>query len=253
MVGMATSCVVLFTVFAVTGNLSTQTDRDITRIPINSAGRAAVEDVLYYLRGARVIDVASTATKIIASAPSYDPNAAGVTTGTSDTMTFEFDSTNQILWETITTSGGTVRKAIGRHSLAKNVQNAVFTYYGLQTFPLASFSNSTPSNQTFTLNNAWKTGTTPSVSLVVNGTSYTLPSATMPVSVDAAAGTVTVGNVPGGIGAVEIRYELTSGSSALSSVAQVNVKLRFLKKDSRQVDQTFTIAGSARLRNLLPS
>ena len=253
MVGMGTSCLVLFTVISVTANLSTQTDRDITRIPINSAARASMDDMLYYLRGARTVHAASTTTKITVSAPSYNPGAAGVTTGADDTMTFEFDSTNQTLLETITPAGGTVRKALSQHILAKNVQSVAFSYYGRQAFPLATYSYSGARSQTFTLDNAWKTGTTPTVAVMVNGVSYTVPSPTMTVTVGAATRTVTVGNVPAGTGTATVRYELAPVSGTLSAVAQVDVLLKFLQKDRQRVDQVFTIPGSARLRNSPPT
>lgn len=250
LVATGTSCAVLFTVFTVSGSLSKQTDKDATRIPISSTGRATVDNLLYYLRSTQSISAASTATKVIITAPSYDPNASVVTTGVADTITFEFDSSAKALYETVATSGGTVRKAISRHVLAKNVESMVFTYYARQTFPLASFSGSGADTQTFTLKNAWKTGTTPTVALTVNGVGYTVPSSTMILSADAATRTITVSNVPEGVGAAEIRYEAAPGSSGLSAATQVNVLLKLLKKDSRQVDQVFTIAGSARLRNI---
>lgn len=255
LVALGTSCTVLFTIMTVAASLSKQTDRDGTRMPINSAGRAAMDNILYYIRGTKTIDAASTATKVIVSAPSYDPAAAGVVTGSNDIMTFEFNSANKTLLETVTTSSGTVRKQLSQHTLAKDVQSVVFSYYGRQTFPLASFSNSAASSQTFILDNGWKTGTTPAISIVLNGASYTVPSAAMPVVIDPTTRSLTVSNVPGGVGAAEIRYELDTTSTVsnptpLSSATQINVKLIFMKKDSRLVEQSFTITGSARLCNI---
>jgi hypothetical protein len=259
LVACAITSMLIFTLLSIASAVAQSNDKQLVEIPLAGSGRTTIDEMLFQLRGAKAIlpsqtiggtKYVSDSDNIVFSAPAYNDKASDTSDvqlpgNTTDTVAFSFDAAKGNLYETIAPQAGSARKTRTKYLLARKVVDVTYTYYAHEHYHFAS-----PSilNKILSLKASWPPGSSPTVKVLVNGDA----AVNYLMNPDQALHLIALVNIPQGKTDVDIFYIVDGASGAtipFDVVTKVDATVTIRDTDSRLVKHTFTIAGSANLRN----
>ena len=257
-IACAISSLLIISLLSIASGVVQSNDRQLTEMPIKNSGRTTIDEMLFQLRAANSIlpsqtlngtKFTSDTQNIVFTAPAYNDKAADnsdvTLAGATDTVAFSFDAARGNLYETIVPQTGSARKSRPHYLLASKVVNVAYTYYAHEHY---HYSSPIILNQILSLQASWPQGSSPTVKVLVNSKAalgyLANPNQTLH--------TIALLNIPQGNADIDIFYIVDGsggGTIPFNVVNQVDATVTIRDTDGRRVQRTFTIAGSANLRN----
>lgn len=259
MVACAISCLLILTLISAASSIAQSNDRQFVEMPLAGSARTAIDEMLFQLRGAKTVlpsqtidgvKFTSDSDNIVFSAPAYSDKAAEgsdvvLPDNSVDTVAFSFDAAKGQLCETIEPQAGSARKTRSQYVLARKVVNVTYTYYAHEHYHFAS-----PSilNTILSLRASWPKDNPPTVKVLVNSQA----ALTYLANPNQTLHTVALLNIPQGKTDIGVFY-IVDGSSGeavpFDVVTKIDASVTLRDTDGHRIKHTFTISGSANLRN----